>query len=107
MGKAEPRPFDLPRTRLATQMEADFIEVRDTGRAERMPLGEQPTRYVDRDAAAECGVAAVDQGAASASLPKTEMLVMQDFGRGDEVRNFAKVEGGAVDPRPRISRTND
>src|SRR3546814_615921 len=102
MGKAEPRPFDLPRTRLATQMEADFIEVRDTGRAERMPLGEQPTRYVDRDVAAECGVAAVDQGAASASLTKTEILVMQDFGRGEAVMKFDEVEVGDVDPRSRI-----
>src|SRR3546814_10088253 len=63
---------------------------------------EQPTRYVDRDAAAECGVAAVDQGAASASLTKAEILVMQDFGRGEAVMKFDEVEVGDVDPRSLI-----
>src|SRR5271170_4058669 len=64
----------------------DFADIRDAGRAERMPLREQSARYVDRIVAAEArmhAAARIDELARFAVAAEAEVLVMHEL-RGRE-----------------------
>ena len=43
------RPFDLSVAGFASQMGGHLVDVGDAGGAERVALGQQPARHVDRD----------------------------------------------------------
>src|SRR5215470_9597472 len=47
------RPLDLPGPGLAAELGDDLGHLRGAGRADRVALGLQPSRWVDRDFAAE------------------------------------------------------
>ena len=57
MGEANPRAFNLPGTSLAAQLIDDLDHVGDTGRADRVALGQEPARHVDRNPPAQRGIA--------------------------------------------------
>src|SRR6266851_5133212 len=75
------------------QMPHDLADIRHAGRAERMPLGEQPARYVDRGLAAEARMhpaARIDERASLAVAAKSEVLVMHQLRSREAVMQFGE-----------------
>src|SRR2546421_2861268 len=92
VGETEPGPFDLSLVRLASQVRRHLVDVRDAGRAERVPLREQTTGDVHRNLAAECDGAAVDHLTGLAVFAQAEVLVMQDLGRREAVVQLDEID---------------
>src|ERR1700722_9034964 len=74
-------------------MPHDFADICDAGRAQRMSLGKQAARHVNRSLAAEPRMhpaAFVDELARLAVAAKTEVLVMHQFGSSETVMQFGQ-----------------
>jgi hypothetical protein len=59
LGQGDARPFDLPGTSPAAQLFGQLEELPESRGRQRVPLGLQPTRRVDRQSSTQRGVAAL------------------------------------------------
>ena len=73
-------------------MGRDFVDVGNPRGPERVPLGEESTRDVDGNAAAQSGFAFVDHSSGFAVSAEPEVLVVEDFRRGEAVMEFYEVD---------------
>ena len=91
--------FDLSSAGLATEMCGDFEDVGEPGCAERMALGQQAPRRVDRDPAVALRVAPRMEEFAGASpgSQSAEVLVVEKLGSGEAVVQFDQVEVSRAD----------
>ena len=64
MGHADPGTFHLTLSGFTAQVRGDLIDIGDTGSTERMALGEQAARDVNRHPAAKSDFAVVSLAAA-------------------------------------------
>src|SRR3990167_3913350 len=90
--KAELRVPDLPLSGIAAQVSGDLVDVGDAGSAQGMAFGQQPAGDIHRDAAAQLGVAVVDQPSRLAVGAEAEVLVVNDLGRGEAVVQLDEAE---------------
>ncbi len=97
VGEADLRPLDLTRARLPPQVVRDLPDVRDAGRGDRVALGLQAARHVDRRAAVaerRTGLEEVDRTALGA---EHQVVVVHELGRREAVVQLDQVEVGRRD----------
>ena len=84
-------PLDLALAGVAPQVRGHLVDVGDAGGAERMTLGEQTARHVDRNPPPERHIAVVDQPSRVAVPAQPEVLVVEDLGGGEAVVEFDEI----------------
>jgi len=85
MRQAELGALDLALVRLAAQVRRDLVDVRNAGCSERVALGEQSARHVDRNATTQGRFVGVDRAAGHAGVDQPEVLVVENLGTGEAV----------------------
>src|SRR5690606_34641872 len=83
-----PRTFDLAWPGLAAQLGHEFMDLPEAGGPDRMALGFQPARRVDRNAAADLRLAPLAQGPALAELAEPQVLDLDDLAHGGRIVDF-------------------
>src|SRR4051812_26643562 len=83
--QAEPRALDLARAGLTAELPDELRALREAGRAQRVPLGQQPAGGVRHDAAAVGVVAVHDELLGRALRRQPERLVAQQLVRREAV----------------------
>src|SRR5574338_1469110 len=71
--------LDLARAGFAAQLGHQFVEVADTGGAQRMAFGFKTARGVDRDPAADGEVTALGRRAALTQIDEPEVFGLDDL----------------------------
>src|SRR5262249_20280562 len=74
VGEAASRALDLTRSRFAAQLRDHLADLRGAGRPDRMAFGFEPTRWVDRNLAAQARPALFRRQSAHAGLEEAEAL---------------------------------
>ncbi len=92
MGKAHLGALDLTVPCLATQVGGDLEHVGDTGRTDRVPLGDESTGHVHRRGAVTERSPGVDEVACATPLTQPQVVVVDQFGRGKAVVQLDQVE---------------
>src|SRR5665647_2672960 len=79
LGDRDPRAIDLARTRLVTQLRDEFVDLGEAGGADRVPLRFQPAGWIDRNSAANRGLAAFADEAAVTESAQAEIFNLNDL----------------------------
>ncbi len=85
-------------TRLAPKLPEYFTDLGNTGRADRMPLGQETAAGIDRAAATKLCHALVNKFSALAGLAQAQLLIHQEFGRRGRVVSLDNLE--ILRPKP-------
>src|SRR5207342_2776737 len=89
--------LDLARAGLAAQLGHQFVELADAGGTQRMALGFETTRGVDRDPAADGEFAALGRRAAATRGDEAEVLGLDDLAHRRRVVDFGDVDVAGPD----------
>src|SRR3954451_24553560 len=92
VGHADLGALDLPVARLTAQLGGDLEHAGCAGHADRVTLGEQPARRVDRRGAVTPGCPPVDEVAGPAGLAQPQVVVVDELGGGEAVVELHQVE---------------
>src|SRR5947209_13695378 len=84
-GQARRRTLDLPLPRLASKLPHDLADLRERLSRHRLAEASQPTRGVDRDAAADRRVTVVQQAFGLTRLAQADVLVPVELERTRQV----------------------
>src|ERR1700722_20853714 len=84
----DPRAVDLAGPGLVTQLRDKFVDLREAGGADRMPLRFQSSRRIDRYATSDSGFAAFADGAAVAEGAQAEIFYLDDLAHGGSIVHF-------------------
>ncbi len=101
--------LDLARAGLATQFRNKLEHLRKTGGTYRMSLRFESTRWVDRHAASDRGLAALAHRTALSKITKAEVFDLYDFAHSSRVvyfgyRNISRPDPGLFIGTPRGER---
>src|SRR5579863_4170127 len=75
----ETRVRDLPGTGLAAELLHEFVDLTETGGANRVPLRFQTSRGIDRNSAAQCSLATLRKRSALADFTEPQVLDLNYF----------------------------
>ena len=98
MSQAHLGTFDLPVAGLTTKVGGHFKDVRDPSGSDRVALRDETPRDIDRHSAATEGRARVDEVTSTAPLAESQVVVMDQLGRGKTVVQLHQVEILGPDP---------
>jgi hypothetical protein len=85
------RALDLPAAGFAPQLGGEFENLRQTSGADRVALGFEPTRRIDRDFAPERRRPGLGEGATGPEFAKAQILNLLEFGKGGCVMHFGNI----------------
>src|SRR5208282_1030465 len=92
MRQADVRVAYLSRSRLASELLDDFHDLRNSGCAQRMALGEQPAGAAHGHPSVDRAQPLFDKLSAFATLAQSKVFVVDDFGDREAVVQFDHVE---------------
>ena len=85
MGQAHLGTLDLSVASLATKVSGHFEDVRDPSSSDGVALRDETSRDIDRHVAVTEGRSRVDEVAGTAPLAESQVVVMNQLGRGEAV----------------------